>query len=412
MDYEKLYKEALERAKKLYEQGTITESLNYIFPELKEMDELTWLTKYIEEEAYYLSIDIRDEEDRIKLKNLKRSLAWLEKQGEQYVPSKEMILNVWELGNIWKEITKGICNSEHGTQLDYILKHWTEGEYYTEWLEKQGESIRIKKGKNYLCTKTHKYAGMEWIEGVKYYSPENYSLVNQGCTCYCPKYSKEEHNNFFKEVEYDGCLEVDNLEPKFKVKYAVGEYNVVDEKDIAGVTFYGIEDEPNHIDYVKADTYEIINAKLKFKVGDWVVFNDKHESIYQIEKIENFQYTLRHILGGSMHLSFSNEDMIRLWSINDAKDGDVLCGFPYADCPWVGIFHELNDDCTFNSYCYLQAGVNGKFCPPSGINVYGHSTKSIVPATKEQRDLLFQKMKEAGYVWDADEKKLINHNKI
>ena len=75
------------------------------------------------------------------------------------------------------------------------------------WLEKQDVSIKIKKGKNYLCTKTHKYAGVEWVEGVKYYSPENYSLVNQGCTYYCPKYSKEEHIDCFIEVEYDGCLE-------------------------------------------------------------------------------------------------------------------------------------------------------------------------------------------------------------
>ena len=29
-----------------------------------------------------------------------------------------------------------------------------------------------------------------------------------------------------------------------------------------------------------------------------------------------------------------------------------------------------------------------------------------VPATKEQRDLLFAKMKEAGYEWDADKKEL------
>ena len=28
------------------------------------------------------------------------------------------------------------------------------------------------------------------------------------------------------------------------------------------------------------------------------------------------------------------------------------------------------------------------------------------PATKEQRDLLFQKMKEAGYEWDAEKKEL------
>lgn len=30
----------------------------------------------------------------------------------------------------------------------------------------------------------------------------------------------------------------------------------------------------------------------------------------------------------------------------------------------------------------------------------------VHPATKEQRDLLFQKMKEAGYEWDADKKEL------
>ena len=31
---------------------------------------------------------------------------------------------------------------------------------------------------------------------------------------------------------------------------------------------------------------------------------------------------------------------------------------------------------------------------------------SLVPATKEQRDLLFQKMKEAGYEWDAEKKEM------
>lgn len=48
--------------------------------------------------------------------------------------------------------------------------------------------------------------------------------------------------------------------PMFKVKYAGSEYNVLTIKDIAGVTFYGIEDEPNHIDYVKAENCEIISG--------------------------------------------------------------------------------------------------------------------------------------------------------
>ena len=33
-------------------------------------------------------------------------------------------------------------------------------------------------------------------------------------------------------------------------------------------------------------------------------------------------------------------------------------------------------------------------------------SKEFHPATKEQRDFLFQKMHEAGYEWDADKKEL------
>lgn len=83
MDYKNKYNEALERAREL--SKTITgANYEYIFPELKEdEDELTWLKNYISEEAYYLSMDIRDCEDRLKLQKLQKSLAWLEKQGEQ-----------------------------------------------------------------------------------------------------------------------------------------------------------------------------------------------------------------------------------------------------------------------------------------------------------------------------------------
>lgn len=83
MDYKNKYNEALERAREL--SKTITgANYEYIFPELKEEeDELIWLKNYISEEAYYLSMDIRDNEDRLKLQKLQKSLAWLEKQGEQ-----------------------------------------------------------------------------------------------------------------------------------------------------------------------------------------------------------------------------------------------------------------------------------------------------------------------------------------
>jgi hypothetical protein len=65
----------------------------------------------------------------------------LEKQSEQKpimnVPSREVILSIWDLGNEWKELTKGSISIEYGTQLNYIQKHWHESEYYLR--EKQGE---------------------------------------------------------------------------------------------------------------------------------------------------------------------------------------------------------------------------------------------------------------------------------
>ena len=166
MDYKKAYKEALERAKKLYEKGTITESIGYIFPELKEeRDELTWLTKYIEEEAYYLSIDIRDEEDRIKLKNLKRSLAWLEKQesvGEIVERCKTSWYNEGKIqGQIeglsddekyqqgWHDALEkqGEHKADYSEEDERIRKELIEfvksrggfKQKYITWLEKQGE---------------------------------------------------------------------------------------------------------------------------------------------------------------------------------------------------------------------------------------------------------------------------------
>ena len=39
------------------------------------------------------------------------------------------------------------------------------------------------------------------------------------------------------------------------------------------------------------------------------------------------------------------------------------------------------------------------------IDTWDNNNK-VYPATKEQRDFLFQKMKEAGYEWDDDEKEL------
>ena len=89
MDYKEKYEQALKRAQKeLQTCGSAdcdaAKQIFRLFPELKEdEDELEWLKQFIQEEAYILSMDIRDDEDSFRLKKLQKSLEWLEKQGEQ-----------------------------------------------------------------------------------------------------------------------------------------------------------------------------------------------------------------------------------------------------------------------------------------------------------------------------------------
>lgn len=134
----------------------------------------------------------------------------------------------------------------------------------------------------------------------------------------------------------------------------------------------------------------------RFKVGDWVVFI-KSKNVYQVEKKENYEYTLRNILGGSLCLPFSNEELIREWTIQDAKDGYILAT---------------------SSGAFIYNGNNGGgSCPGSycGINTLGNfqtgvehhwTSKKVYPATKEQCNALMKAMNDAGYKWDAEKKEL------
>ena len=55
--------------------------------------------------------------------------------------------------------------------------------------------------------------------------------------------------------------ELKKIEPKFKVKYAGSEYDVIEIKEFpGGIIYYGIEDEPNHIDYILPENCEIISG--------------------------------------------------------------------------------------------------------------------------------------------------------
>lgn len=140
--------------------------------------------------------------------------------------------------------------------------------------------------------------------------------------------------------------------------------------------------------------------KPRFDVGDWVVFIAS-ESVYQVEKKENYEYTLRHILGGSLCLSFSNEKLIREWTIKDAKDGDVL-----ACNEEILLFKSYSVlQGRISLYCWYNGHTNN-FHSKEVIDILLTTRNKVCPATKEQRDALMKVMNDAGYEWDSKKKEL------
>lgn len=131
----------------------------------------------------------------------------------------------------------------------------------------------------------------------------------------------------------------------------------------------------------------------KFKVGDWI---SGYYTNYKVTAINSKGYVVEDIDGNKINILFENEKFHHLWTIKDAKDGDVLNSVRVKA---TIIFKNFNPDGKhINAYGALQQGFLIKQELPWD--------RDFDPATKERRELLFQKMKEEGYEWDAEKKEL------
>lgn len=143
-------------------------------------------------------------------------------------------------------------------------------------------------------------------------------------------------------------------------------------------------------------------AEPKFKPGDWIVC-DGIDSAARITGIDSGSYEAEFFDGTTRFSDIEYVDgNFRLWTVRDAKDGDVLVNHN-DEVPFIfkGFLNQDHPDCPV-AYC----GINdaGKFKICSGD--YFWEDSNVKPATKEQRDLLFSKMRDAGYEWDAGNKLL------
>lgn len=99
-------------------------------------------------------------------------------------------------------------------------------------------------------------------------------------------------------------------------------------------------------------------------------------------------------------------DNFKLWTLNEAKDGDVLCARGSYYKEYLFMFSSFTEDnviSTHFGYDVFHKTFDTKLTRLGRKEDF----MSVTPATKAQRELLFEKMHRAGYKWDTDKKKTI-----
>ena len=148
-------------------------------------------------------------------------------------------------------------------------------------------------------------------------------------------------------------------------------------------------------------------VESKFKVGDWIVRSAegfKHNT-YLITEVKDY-YVCEDLKGRRVTFTFNDvHKNFKLWDISDAKDGDVLVYHNNLTeiimlfKSWVAEreaaythFHIFDNNYRVDGSCDCGYGAH--------------------PATKEQRNLLFAKIKRVGYEWNAYKKKLLKEEEV
>lgn len=131
----------------------------------------------------------------------------------------------------------------------------------------------------------------------------------------------------------------------------------------------------------------------------------EQSKFYQIKNITEHEYILVGCDGSIITRPIRDIDKTATaFTIQDAKDGDVLVNWNNT----VFIFKAIEDETVKFHIAYNGEKWDAVKTPSTKLSHLGLPEPQFEfhPATKEQRELLFQKIREKGYEWDADRKEL------
>jgi len=370
------YNEKLRLAKEALESGSYdTETIEYIFPELKENTDERIKQALLE----FFSAGAKNNETTCGIPDSK-IVSWLEKQGEKPVNKLQVGDELYEhIRNTCACIDDAISSKTLADINDYLSMAERSANSAFDMIERQGEQ------KETPCDK---------CKGEQ--PSHSCQDITELGRCYLEHEKQREqkpvtiNNVQWAELTWEdiNTLEriINNVHSEFR--------NGIGEESFGKEVLEKFR-ETKGDEYMDACGQKPVdNVGPKFKVKDWVIGRATENEPRQIAEVAKDGYKTTY--GGWIGLSFE-EDM-HLWTIEDAKDGDVLVSG--GGCPFI--YKNINDRLSL-FYCCVSAdndfliGNDRSYCGPK---------KTAKPATKEQRDYLFQRMEDAGYKWDADKKEL------
>ena len=367
----KAYDEAIERAKKLHNNG-ITEE---IFPELKEDND-----ERIKKELIQWVDEFPDIIWRGHYK--KDIIAWLEKQGKKsrWKPSKEEMDALYSLSYITNEY------DEHKEDVITHLYQDLKREFFNDSSYENMFS---------LDNKEDEVRRRSTIQVLEY--ARSLDAYNQ--------YGKADIDKNISWLETQG--EQKPTLPKWKYK----KDNTPLLRDSIILNKYGgVAKSPSGaivsdvwvLDYdelAKLPKEEKIEPK--FNVGDWII-SSVLGTAHIIGTNDSNEFQLEYIDGKQ---KFSSIDYVNYaydkWTINNVKDGDVLFTSSSA-CSDTFVFKSIDEK--GNAECYFAYDSEDGFT--EGKYHFIGSASDCKPATKVQCDFLMKAMKDARYEWDSEKKEL------
>ena len=127
----------------------------------------------------------------------------------------------------------------------------------------------------------------------------------------------------------------------------------------------------------------------KFKIGDWIT---NGEYTWLIEGMHNSFYDIVSSEGCKTDDTICHIDKhFRLFTIQDAKDGDVLNSLSHK-LIWIFKDKEHYHACVNMNYVTQNVATNGLIKIP----------EDACPATKDEQTILFALIEKSDYEWDAD----------